>query len=67
MIKSIEHFLIIPYQYNYYYIIDSRTGSIVSKLLNKKEIKKRIQQLQINEMMDEIIDAKGLIFSFEKL
>ena len=67
MIKSIENFLIIPYQYNYYYIIDSRTGCIVSKILNKKQIKKRIQQLQINELMDEIIDAKGLIFSKEKL
>jgi len=66
MIKSIDNFLIIPYQHNYYYIIDSITGSIVSKILNKKQIKKRIQELQINEMMDNMLN-NGVIFSKEKL
>ena len=66
MIKSIDNFLIIPYQHNYYYIIDSITGCIVSKILNKKEIKKRIQELQINNMMDNMLN-NGVIFSKEKL
>jgi hypothetical protein len=66
MIKSIDNYLIIPYQNNYYYIIDSITGSIVSKILNKKEIKKRIQELQINNMMDNMLN-NGVIFSKEKL
>jgi len=66
MIKSIDNYLIIPYQNNYYYIIDSITGFIVSKILNKKEIKKRIQQLQINEMMESMLD-KGVMFSKQKI
>ena len=66
MIKSIDNYLIIPYQNNYYYIIDSITGSIVSKILNKKEIKKRIQELQINNMMDNMLN-NGVVFSKEKL
>ena len=66
MIKSIDNYLIIPYQNNYYYIIDSITGSIVSKILNKKEIKKRIQELQINDMMDNMLN-NGVVFSKEKL
>jgi len=66
MIKSIDNYLIIPYQNNYYYIIDSITGCIVSKILTKKEIKKRIQELQINNMMDNMVN-NGVIFSKEKL
>ena len=73
MKRQYGDYLVMSYKVNYYYIetkqyyiIDTRTCQIVSNILKKSQVKKRIQQLQINDMMDEMLN-KGIVFSEEQI
>lgn len=73
MKRQYGDYLVMSYRINYYYIetkhyyiIDTRTCEIVSDILTKKQVKKKIQQLQINDMMNDMMN-KGVVFSQEQI
>jgi hypothetical protein len=49
----------IKYYSNYYYIKDVDNNKVVSGILNKVDSKKKLQQLELNGWMDDIIETKG--------
>lgn len=52
-------YIMIKYYSNYYYIKDVDNNKIVSGILNKADSKKKLQQLELNDMMDNIIETQG--------
>jgi len=52
-------YIIIEFQKGWYYIKDLDNNKVVSGILNKVDSKKKLQQLELNDMMDDIIKTNG--------
>ena len=52
-------YIMIKYYDKFYYIKDVNENKVVSGILNKVDAKKKLQQLELNDMMDDIIKTNG--------
>ena len=52
-------YIMIEFQKGWYYIKDVDNNKVVSGILNKADCKKKLQQLELNDMMDDIIETQG--------
>lgn len=52
-------YIMIKYYDKFYYIKDVNENKVVSGILNKADSKKKLQQLELNDMMDNIIITNG--------
>ena len=51
----------LKFQSGYYYIKDTDEDKVVSGILTKKEAKKKLRVLEVDEMFNKMLDEKGTL------